>query len=286
MATNTTPTVRIFAPELWGEIDLFRNFYSGTHLFGRDTQKALSGIGNHFNKAIILRDLAVKMAPNLELDRAELETRGFTPAMNSKEFSAVIEAIFLELYSSVDCARKIVSFIYRQCRRMPDSTRKLFQRVCNNELGSDFPMELKQAISSATWYRELLAIRDELTHSDIGSCYLDRETNRISYSHQGIQYGGASLEIEDVLPKIEEFISGINEYLGSVFHFLNSQLRPHTVDQLCGIFFGRAYLRKIELEMPINFNSGICQSRGWFDSTPGYRCPFVESCGAYDRAST
>ena len=167
--------VRTFVPELWGEVDLFRHFHVGTHTFNADTKKAISGIKNHFQKALILHQLALKLLPNLSLDEEELQSKGYTAAANAEEFSAVLEEVFTELYSSIDCTRKVIVSIYRRTRGLPDSTHKLFQKVRSNRLGSDFPTELKQAISESDWYDELRAIRDELTHSDIGNCRIDRE---------------------------------------------------------------------------------------------------------------
>ncbi len=280
---NATPNVRTFAPEQWEQVDRFVHFYSGTYEFNTDTKMALAGVVGHFQKALALRELATKLIPNLDLDQKQLDEHGYTPALNSREFSAVLEGVFTELYSSIDCTRKIIVTIYRRCRKLPDSTRKLFQRVKTGELGKDFPNPLQGAILAATWYEELLLIRDELTHSEIGSCRLDPVSRKISYSHRGINSLGQPLQIEDVFGKIEVFTDGVNIFLGQVFHFLNSTLREHTIDQLCGFFFGRGYLRKLPLSATIDLNSGTCLSRTWFDQEPSYRCPLADTCGAYQR---
>jgi hypothetical protein len=279
-------TVRTFAPELWGQVDVFRHFHAGTHTFKPDTKKAISGIANHFQKALTLHQLSLKLLPNLSIDEEEIKNKGYTAATNAKEFSAVLEEVFTELYSSIDCTRKVIVSIYRRTRGLPDSTRKLFQKVRSNLLGGDFPTELKQAIAESDWYDELLAIRDELTHSDIGNCWIDRETKLVTYMHTGINRDGKPLIINDVMGRIQFLIESINKFLGIVFHFLNSQLEFTTIDQLCGIFFGRCYLRKLSLEPSIDLNSGICQSHTWFDNEVQFRCPLADSCGAYQRAKS
>jgi hypothetical protein len=284
MAVNGNPSVRTYAPELWGQVDVFVHFYAGTHEFNKDAKKAIAGVTNHFKKARLLRELATKLAPNLDLDLQQLNSHGYTPAANASEFSAVVEGVFLELYSTIDCTRKVLVSLYRRTRKIPDSTRKLFQRTRDGELGSDFPDALKEAFLAATWYEELLAIRDELTHSDIGSCRLDSISRLISYSHRGVSTHGAPLEIPDVFGKLDELISGVNAFSGLIFNYLNLQLKPHTIDQLCGIFFGRAYMRKLPLEGVIDFNTGTCQSQTWFNRETQYRCPFADVCGAYARA--
>lgn len=281
-----TPTVRTFAPEQWGQVDIFRIFHAGTHRFKPDTKKAIFGVTNHFHKALTLQQLSIKLLPNLSKDEAELQSKGFTPATNAKEFSAVLEEVFTELYSSIDCTRKVIVSIYRRTRGLPDSTRKLFQKVRGGLLGNDFPDVLKQAIASADWYDELLAIRDELTHSDIGNCRVDRDTKLVTYMHTGIHREGKPLIINDVMGRIQFLIESINNFLGRIFHYLNTQLKITTVDQLCGFFFGRGYLRKVTLAPSIDLNSGICQSHTWFDNDTQFRCPLAGSCGAYESAKS
>lgn len=277
-------TVRTFAPELWGEVDVFEHFHVGTHSFKPDTTRAISGIKNHFEKALTLHQLALKLLPNLSIDEEEMQKKGYTSAPNTKEFSAVLELVFTELYSAIDCTRKVIVSIYQQTRGLPNSTRKLFQKVRSNLLGSDFPTELKQAIAESDWYDELLAIRDELTHSDIGRCIIDRETMMVTYKHSGVIRDGNPLIINDIMGRIQFLIESINKFLGAIFHFLNTQLKFTTINLLCGSFYGRGYLRKLPLEMPIDLNSGVCQSHIWFDSEVEFMCPLASSCGAYKRA--
>lgn len=281
-----TASVRTFAPERWGEVDVFKHFHAGTHTFQKDTTKAIAGVINHFGKALTLYQLSLKLLPNLSLDENELQSKGYSSAANAREFSAVLEEVFTELYSSIDCTRKIIVSIYKKTRGLQDSTRKLFRNVRDNVIGDDFPMELKQAILQSDWYDELRSIRDELTHSDIGNCWTDKENGTVSYIHHGIHRSGKPLIIEDVMGRILFLIESVNTFLGTVFNFLNTQLEFTTIDQVCGIFFGRVYLRKLPFTPPININSGTCVSHKWFDNLEGFRCPLAESCGAYSRAKS
>jgi hypothetical protein len=280
------PKVRTFVPELWGQVDIFQHFYSGTHTFKEDTKKAIPGIKNHFQKAITLYQLANKLLPNLSIDEEEMQRKGFTEAVNAQEFSAVLEEVFTELYSSIDCTRKVIVSIYQRTRKLKDSTRKLFQDVRNNLFGDDFPADLKKIIKEAEWYFELLAIRDELTHSDIGYCRIDKDTQSVTYTHTGINREGKPLIIENVIDKINFLIESVNIFLGAIFLFLNSKLKVTTVATPCGLFYGRCYLRMLSLEPKIDFNSGVCQSHIWFDSDPQLRCHLAESCGAYSSAKS
>ncbi|WP_321868098.1 hypothetical protein [Paraburkholderia tropica] len=280
---NTLPTVRVFAPEYWGEVGKFKQFYATTHDFNSDTKKAVSGIRGHFDKALKLHALAAKLVPNMSIDNAELQERGATSAANSQEVSAVLEEVFTELYSAIDCASKVVSSIYKRCQRMPDSTRKLFARAVLGEIGN-FPDELKAAFVKATWYDELRMLRDELTHSDVGSCRLTQD-GKISYIHTGVRRNNTVLVLPDVFAKLDELFTGVNLFLGDVFHFLNQGLGADPVDAFCGFFFGRGYGRKLTIADHIDFNSGVCQSRQWFDNEPDFRCPFAPTCGAYARAA-
>lgn len=281
---QTLPSVRVFTPELWGQVDKFSQFYKSTHTFNSDTIKAVSGINGHFQKALTLRNLAKRLEPNLAIDESEIQEKGYTPANYSMEFAAVIEEVFTELYSSIDCTRKVIVSIYKRCRGIPDSTRKIFDRAAKAQIGG-FPEELQQAFYSATWFEELLAIRDELTHSNIGSCHKQIGKSEIIYLHHGIMRNKKPLVIEDIFKKIDEFINGVNLFLGQIFHFLNSKLKSEPTFTMCGFFFGRGYARTLAIAEHIDFNSGACQSRQWFDSDPAFRCPFADNCGAYNRAA-
>ncbi|MGJ4748441.1 hypothetical protein ACQV5M_18925, partial [Leptospira sp. SA-E8] len=152
---RTLPVVRTFVPEQWGELEIFSKFYVGTYRLNNDARKALSGVSSHIRKASILFDLAKKLLPNLALDESQLRNRGFTPAANSQEFSAVVEGVFLELYSAVDCSRKVIVATHRNHRRLPDSTRKLMRRAKEGNMDPEFPRPLTDAMKAATWYERL-----------------------------------------------------------------------------------------------------------------------------------
>jgi len=278
------PSVRTFAPENWSEVDYFSTFCGGTHDFDSVTKRALSGVRNHYDKAQLLISVARKLAPNVSLDRTQLNTQGYTAGQNAREFSAVIEEVFTELYSVVDCTRKVIVATRKRCQGMPTgSTRKLFAWVTRSDTPGSFPPEIANAIRNANWYTELLYLRDELTHLDVGSCSVIGDGDKISYSHHGVSKAGKPLVINDILGHAHQLAAEIQSFVSAVFAYFNSELAPSEVDQLCGFFLGRAYMRRLPSQRPVTFDSGTCAANGWFDTTPGYRCPFADSCGAYRR---
>lgn len=274
-----------FAPEHWGELQKFKEFYPQTYNLNPNTTKAVSGALNHFSKAIILKNLSFKLKPNLEIDKKELDKNGYSKSINSRELSAVIEAIILELYSSIDCTRKVVGEIYKNLQGVPNSTRKFFRNALENKLDENFPEQMKKAFKEATWYNEFRKIRDELTHSDTGSCHLNRKTKKVFYTHSGFKIDNKALVIEDIFEKIEETFKDINELLSIVYHFLNSQLSDKEVRQNCGFFDGKVYSQFVKPIDAIDFNSGRCESFEWFEKEENPTCPFTASCGAYLRKS-
>ena len=281
---NTKPLVRFYAPELWGEVDRFAKFYSGSLVLPEVTKRAVSGVVNHFEKAMTFKALSERLKPNLLIDRGELEKNGFTSAQNSRELSAVIEEVFTELYSSVDCSRAVIFELNKKCRGLPNSTRKMFQKVSRGEVNDEFPEPLRNAIQNADWFFDLMAIRDELTHLSIGNCHLDTETGAVSYMHQGIKRENQTLIVPDIFAEVDRFFNGVNAFLGQVFHYFNSILKDEPTFQMCGIFYGRAYARLVSPYEARDFNGGKCNSFQWFDTQDEYRCPFAESCGAYAAA--
>jgi hypothetical protein len=282
MNTQPLPTVRVFAPEQLGEVDRFANFYGGTYKFSDTEKRAVAGVRNHFQKAITLQSLAVKLKPGLDIDKKQLEERGYTPALNSHELSAVIEAAILELYSSLDCTVKVLHAVYgRGSRSFPGSTRRLFQNF--EKVTGSFPDELKEAFRKADWYEGLLYLRDELTHLATGSCNLDHKTGVIQYMHLGMKLRGGVYVIEDVFAWLAEITNKLNGFMGSVFRVLNTTLKSTLVQQTCGFVEGRILLRYLDPTEPLTFDSGLCFAYQWFEKPENPTCPFVEQCGAYKR---
>ena len=278
-------TVRMYAPEQWGTLEKFNKFYNSTHSLSDTGKRSVSGAINHFHKAITLRDLAIKLIPNLEEDEKELNENGYSRAINSKEISAVIEGVILELYSSVDCTRKVITEIYSNYQGIPDSTRKYFQNIMKGKIDPKFPEQLVIAVTEATWYSGFRMIRDELTHHDTGSCHKDRETGKVGYMHTGIKIKDKPLIIDDIFQKLEQTFSEVNQFVGRVFAYLYSELNDTPVTQMCGIFDGRAYTRLVSPSQAVDFHGGICESHKWFDLEENPTCIFASECGAYKNAN-
>lgn len=274
-------TVRIYAPEQWGSLEKFSKFYSNTYELNPTGKRSISGAINHFRKGLALRDLAAKLIPNLEEDEVDLNRQGYTHAINSRELSAVVEGVILELYSSVDCTRRVVSQIYSKYRGVPDSTRKYFKKVREGKVDENFPEQLIIAVKEASWYDEFREIRDELTHQDIGSCHKDRATGKIRYMHSGININGKILIIDDIFQKLDLITSEVNQFNGRIFAYLLTQLKNERMLQICGISDGRVYTRYVSPSEAIDFHGGTCDAKRWFDLEGNPTCKFSNECGAY-----
>jgi hypothetical protein len=275
-------TVRTFAPEHWGQIDRFAAFFAASFPDAKHVERrAVSGVGNHFRKAIILRSLAMRMMPALAFDREQLAEKGYTPDEHAVELAAVVENVFTELYSAVDCARQIFSARY-PVRGLPNSTRKTFARVRSGSLDTVLPVELLSAFKEADWYDPLRVLRDELTHWDIGSVHQDQTTGKISYMHTGLGTRERAFVIEDIFGRMEADIHAVNLFLGKLFHQLNTLLQDVPVIQLCGLHQGKALIREIRPEPTITFDSGKCLAVAWIEDEGKPTCPLL--CGAYWKA--
>ncbi len=271
-----------FAPELWGEVERFSNLCSETYKFDERGKRALSGVQQHFAKAVTFRRLAEQLAPGLRLDLDQLNAQGFTPAERSKEVAAVIESALVELYSCVDCTAKVLRAIYGpRSKGFKDSTRFLFRNV--DAITGDFPDALREAIRGAMWFGRLLFLRDELTHLGTGSCALPHDSDKVRYLHFGIKEHGKPLEIEDIFTWLDWLFDRINLFLGQVFGFLRGTLSDTPVYQMCGMVQGRMLMRRVVPTQPLDSSSGICMSWMWFEKPDAPTCPFAARCGAYAR---
>jgi hypothetical protein len=271
-----------FAPEHWGELDRFSHLCSGTYTFSGREQRALAGVGQHFEKAVTFRRIAEWILPNLEIDRDQLNTQGFTPAEHSRMLAAVVEASIVELYSCVDCTAKVLRAIYgKRSRGFKDSTRSLFENV--DAITGDFPNALKDAIRGVDWFKRLLFLRDELTHLGAGSCHLPEGTESVSYHHRGIKEEDKPLIIDSVFAWLDGQFEAINLFIGRVFNFLRGTLSNKPVHQMCGMVEGRMLMRVVDPTQPLNSSSGTCLSWIWFEKPDMPTCPFAATCGAYTR---
>ena len=272
-----------FTPERWGTLERFQHFYGGTHHFDRDTQKSLPGAANHFHKALILFQVAKEHASLLPEDRVQIEERGHTPARRGKELSALVESIILDLYSSIDCTRKVFTFIYRNHHGVKQSTRKIFQAAADGKIDATVPEGIRNAFANAAWYADFRALRDAITHSDVGSCHLDESSGKVFYMHAGLERDGKALVIEDIFDHVEKTKDNVNLFMGQVFHWLNVDLKDEEVWQMCGVFDGRGYTRFVRPSEAVDFNSGRCDAFRWFEKTENPECPFMRECTAYQR---
>lgn len=270
-----------FAPEHWGTLERFEHFYSGTYSFDKFTQKALPGASNHFRKSLILKDVAIRQTQLLAEDDHELEKKGYTSAKRGKELSAIIEASIQELYSSIDCARKVVSHIYRNHRGMKQSTRKLFHAAKEGKIAVTVPEAIRTAFASADWYDDFRILRDQLTHSDVGFCHRDKNSGKIAYLNGALGNAERAFVIPDILAYFDELVKSINKILGEIFNSLNQSLNDKEMFQFCGIFSGRVYSRMVKPSEAVDFNSGRCSAYVWFEKEDQPVCPFKNTCGAY-----
>lgn len=272
--------LRTFVPENWGEVARFQKFYSGTYKLNDREQRALAGITSHYEKCHTLTALAEKLRPNLEIDKKELDEQGYTPAIHADEIAAVIEAAILEFYSSVDCAAKVIRAIYGpKSRGFRKSTRGLFENA--QEISGEFPEKLKQVILNASWYRDFLHLRDDLTHLDTGLVSLNERGDSVRYLHSGMKKTGKPFVLENIFDWLLEMMEKVNQWLGEIFHHLNGELVDKPVYQVCGLVKGRALHRWISPVGELTFDSGMCGAWEWFERPENPTCPFVENCGAY-----
>lgn len=276
--------VILYSPEKWGEVTKFRYFFSSTYRFDVSTLAALGGVEGHFQKYDILFQHATRMVPSLAEDKKELEIHGYSNCMRSKELAAIIETLFCELYSSVDCARQVIKAVYGRYHGVPSKgTTRLFKNAFENKLDPRIPIEIRIELKDAysDWFPKLREIRDRVVHSDVGSC--GEQGGKIIYWNRNT-IEQKEIKIEDALNEIDEYADKVNKFLGIIFKYLNSTLKNREMKVLCGIFDGLCYERIVESGEISNFlNDGICKSFKWFEKDGNKICPYSNECVAYKR---
>lgn len=272
----------MFVPERWGQLDHFSKLHGNTYKFDQWQRRALAGVGSHLRKTLILHELGLKLKPGLEDDHRWLDEHGHSPMTNSAELATVLEAAFLELYSSIDCTAKVLRAVYGPTTRgFKESTSGMFKNADRFE--GSFPPELKEAIRDATWYWRLRTVRDELTHLSTGHVRWDRETDIVNYSNFDLPEQGKFFDIPDVFAWIGEMYDHVNRFIGIAFHYMNGTLGSEPVFQLCGMVEGRGLHRYVNPTEKLTFHSGECGAWAWFELPENPDCPFKDHCGAYQR---
>lgn len=277
----------MFAPWQWTAIERLGRFVGPPFKVERDVEKGVRMTDGHLSKFRILVGLLNDQAPRLDQDRAELETYGYSRALRSKEFAALVETLICSLYSAIDGIRLAIYGAYKGIPKVQrGSNGKLFSLASEKEYGPCFPEQIRAPLDDAnkTWFSNLRMYRTELTHGEVGSCHLDSETGKIRYMHNALGSATRSMVIEDICAELSHLYASVFDLAEQVYGYLFTQLEPVTRRTVCGFYKGRVYERDVAAAPDISFGSGACCSLNWFEKEPGYECPLRSKCGAYARA--
>lgn len=277
----------VFRPEDWAPLERFRTFIGEPFLDDHELDRGAKGVSDYLGKFEILAGLANRLAEDLHLDHSELQARGHTPAIRSKEYAAIVEALITTLYSALDGLRRTLYGAYKKVRRVQNSSNeRMFKLATERGYGDGFPEPVREALAeaNATWFPEFCRIRTELTHRELGSCHWDAKTRKIFYMHGGLGSPTRAHVIDDVPEMLSDMHANVYGLVQRIFRFLAEQLVPVERVVTCGIYRGRIYQRKVALTPDMTFHSGFCQSRRWFDKPEEHdKCPLRGCCGAYAR---
>lgn len=274
----------MFAPEKWGEVGKFQEFYGQTFHLRRRARAALRGIQCHFRRAELLLSLIKARADTLRLDHEEERLRGYSTNQQGEQLAALVELFACELYSSVDCTNQVIRSAFPKAQGIADKTSGSFRNAKARKLDNALPQLIQVAFISAEWYEDLRSIRTTATHSDAGMCRMNRTTGRIEYDVNCDFHSGRPLHFDDIIARMDGFFRGVNRFHGCVFHALNSSLKDGEQLTLCMIANGRFYHRRVRPSEVKDIHSGICDSFAWFESGDHPPCPRMGECGAYRRA--
>jgi hypothetical protein len=283
----------MFAPEHWGTLTKFSKFAHSTYTFKGNSGNALRGVEGHFQKYLTLRRLADRLIPILQEDIADLKERNFTTSKRSKELTAIVETLFCELYSTLDCTRDVMKVVLVDKKGKPlqgipeKKTSTLFKNAADGTLSPDIPSSISNALAEAynSWFPMLRDIRTWITHFEIGHCWVGKD-NKVSYMNAGLGPRSRAFVIEDVFDQASVYEKNVNQFLGIVYGEFLKTLNDIPDRQVC-CFGGndRLYERYVSPKDAVDRNSGVCYSYTWFDKEETLFCPLKLSCKAYERAT-
>lgn len=277
-----------FQPALWTPAGKFRLFLGAPFVNSRALNEAVQSCVDHTRKYETFAELASELKPKLALDRDELETNGYTPAHRSRQFAALIEVLICELYAVLDGLRYTTFAVYRKVRGVQSgSTSRFFSKAAERTYGKDFPEELLTLLTAAyvDWFPELRRLRTAFTHGGLGSCSMSQDRTQISYMNSSLGTNEVAHVVPNIVSHLNEIAAAVFKLVHEFFEYLYSRLEQVESDQFCGFYRGRAYMRRVKPEALLEWSSGICTSRQWFDGdgAPEFRCPLADECAAYHR---
>jgi hypothetical protein len=271
-----------FVPEQWDSVTKFRKFKYIPLEDNKLFKRGISTTEEHLAKFRTLAEIANELIPKLEIDENELKKDGYTSAKYSRQLSSIVECNINELYSSLDGIRDVIYAVYSDIQGIQKkSTSKLFSKAKENMYPTNFPIELNNLLSEAydRWFIKLRIYRTEFTHGSLGSCHKDNKTNKISYMHSGLGKNQQALIIDDFISYINDTFENVLLLQHNIFEFLYNILPLEPTILPCGIYKGKFYMRYLEPENNLTFNSGLCRSMEYSTA-----CPLKDKCGAYTNA--
>ena len=209
-----------FYPEEWRHVTKFRLFSATTYKFSDSTRHALNGIEGHMQKYNTILSIAYEYVPRLKKDSKELEKHGYTSAPNAKKLAALVETLYSELYASLDGIRQVLHAVFHNAQGLPSKkTSRLFSNASNGKIDNRVPKSIKNALSNAydDWFLHLRRIRTNVTHFDIGHCWIG-DNDAIMYVNLSAGSRTKAYVVDDVFNDLTEIFKNVNE-LG-VFHLL------------------------------------------------------------------
>jgi hypothetical protein len=119
-----------FTPELWPSVKKFGQFIGPPYGANRELSKGTHAANCHIAKYSALAGLANRLKDQLAEDDAELAEKGYSHAGRSKEFAALVETLYCELYAALDGVRRTLFGAYGNVRGVQNkSTEKSFLRM-------------------------------------------------------------------------------------------------------------------------------------------------------------
>lgn len=283
---NTKPmaNVRVYCPEIWSDVERFLHFHSSTYALDDRERAYLRGAGGHLMKYQHLMRLAIRHIPSLDEDRVEFEKCGSSNMLRAKELAAIVETMYCELYSAIDCTRRVLPSLFPKAQGLPKKkTSTLFTNAIENKIDSKVPLEIRNQIKDAgeAWFPTLRDLRTRLVHSNVGTC-IQNEDGTISYEN-GHFFNNDRIVIKDVMRDVTEYRKNVGGFIASIFNRLMTTLKDQERETLCGIFDGLMYQRSLSPKESRDFNGGRCISHEWFDKEENPTCPYTDRCGAYQK---
>src|SRR5687767_9456200 len=116
---SASPFLRSFSPDTWSYAQKFKEFMGPPFRLDPELRTGTSAVLSHRSKYELLAVIATDLATQIDRDEAELDAQGYSHALRTRSFAALVETLVGEQYGVLDGFRRAATSVFENVRNLP-----------------------------------------------------------------------------------------------------------------------------------------------------------------------